>query len=49
MKKENKNIMEEKVIQQIINPTVSDTDPDGSYTAVPKEKYEKPVQDADDL
>ncbi len=25
------------------------TDPFGSYTGVPKEKDEKPVQDADDL
>lgn len=25
------------------------TDPLGSYTGVPKEKWEKPVQDADDL
>ncbi len=25
------------------------TDPNGSYTGVPKDKYEKPVQDVDDL
>lgn len=25
------------------------TDPNGSYTGVPENKYEKPVQDADDL
>lgn len=25
------------------------TDPNGSYTGVPCEKYDKPVQDADDL
>lgn len=25
------------------------TDPLGSYTGVPEDKYEKPVQDADDL
>lgn len=25
------------------------TDPQGSYTGRPAEKYEKPVQDADDL
>lgn len=27
----------------------SDTDPQGSYTGVPEERLEKPVQDADDL
>ena len=26
-----------------------ETDPDGSYTGRPKDPYEKPVQDADDL
>lgn len=26
-----------------------EVDPNGSYTGVPKEKGEKPVQDADDL
>ena len=25
------------------------TDPQGSYTGKPKNKYDKPVQDADDL
>ena len=25
------------------------TDPNGSYTGSPKDPYEKPVQDADDL
>ena len=25
------------------------TDPQGSYTGVPRDPYEKPVQDADDL
>jgi len=24
-------------------------DPNGSWTGVPKDKYEKPIQDADDL
>ncbi|MBP1542798.1 MAG: hypothetical protein J6A16_01770 [Oscillospiraceae bacterium] len=27
----------------------SDTDPQGMYTGVPEDPYEKPVQDADDL
>lgn len=36
------------------NPVVSDpapivTDPNGSYTGRPKDPYEKPIQDADDL
>lgn len=26
-----------------------DTDPQGMYTGVPEDPYEKPVQDADDL
>lgn len=26
-----------------------ETDPNGSYTGNPENKYEKPVQDADDL
>lgn len=30
-----------------LDPTV--TDPLGSYTGVPKDPYETPVQDADDL
>jgi len=31
------------------NPFFSLDDPNGSYTGVCKEKYERPVQDADDL
>ena len=36
------------------NPMVSDpapivTDPNGSYTGRPRDPYEKPIQDADDL
>ena len=30
----------------LVSPT---TDPQGMYTGVPKELYEKPIQDADDL
>ncbi len=33
------NMKEEKII----------TDPNGSYTGRPKDPYEKPIQDADDL
>ena len=32
---------------EVVDP--SRTDPQGSYTGVPREPYEKPVQDADDL
>ena len=31
------------------NDTSSAWDPLGMYTGVPREKYEKPIQDADDL
>ena len=31
------------------NQMYSETDPNGSYTGVPTDKNEKPVQDADDL
>ena len=39
-----------KTIQQeIANQPPSPTDPNGSYTGLVKEPWEKPVQDADDL
>lgn len=44
-----KNIEKNQVIQAIVRQPASDTDPDGSYTGRPKNKNEKPVQDADDL
>lgn len=31
------------------DPALIVTDPNGSYTGRPKDPYEKPVQDADDL
>ncbi len=37
----------QKALEVIVEP--SDTDPNGSYTGKPKNKYEKPVQDTDDL
>ena len=40
--------MPEKV-KQMIKREPSKTDPNGSYTGVPVEIGEKPVQDADDL
>lgn len=36
--------MEKKKENKIVN-----TDPFGSYTGRPVDKYEKPIQDADDL
>lgn len=47
--KKNNDIMQNEVIQSIINPQPSKDDPNGSYTGVPVDKNEKPVQDADDL
>ncbi len=34
---------------QVKNKFVSNFDPNGSYTGVPVDKNEKPIQDADDL
>ena len=38
----------EKVCRDYIDPNIN-TDPFGSYTGVPKQHLEQPVQDADDL
>lgn len=38
-----------EIVDAIINQTISKTDPNGSYTGRPEDRYEKPVQDADDL
>jgi len=35
--------------RQIISGTASRTDPNGSYTGIPADRNETPVQDADDL
>ncbi len=49
-KDEEKNILKESnILSSMINPKPSKEDPDGSYTGVPVEYGEKPVQDADDL
>lgn len=32
-----------------VDPLISNTDPQGWYTGRPEERYEIPVQDADDL
>ena len=52
MKREKKEIIWTQALRG--NPIVADpapivTDPDGSYTGIARNPYEKPVQDADDL
>ncbi len=37
------------VIKAYLSKDIMSTDPDGSYTGKAQDKYEKPVQDADDL
>ena len=37
------------VIKAYLSKDIISTDPYGSYTGQAKEKFEKPVQDADDL
>ena len=36
-------------IKEMANIPPSETDPNGSYTGKPADKFDKPVQDADDL
>lgn len=36
-------------VKHIISMKSAETDPNGSYTGVPENPFEKPVQDADDL
>lgn len=38
-----------ELLNSIVNQTPSQTDPYGSYTGVPVNEFEVPVQDADDL
>lgn len=45
---EQKNCITDKVTN-IISMQNSETDPNGSYTGVPQDPYDQPVQDADDL
>lgn len=47
-KSHKKNEVMDKV-ENIISMKNSITDPNGSYTGVPKNPHDKPVQDADDL
>ena len=46
MKKQSKA---EELIKAYRNKESIKFDPNGSYTGITKEKYEKPIQDADDL
>lgn len=39
----------EAVAKAYLSSEMLQTDPQGSYTGKPLDKYEKPVQDADDL
>jgi hypothetical protein len=43
------NIVMQKPREMIADTVARDTDPNGSYTGAPVNRYEKPVQDADDL
>lgn len=52
MKREKSEITWARVLRS--NPIISDpapivTDPNGSYTGIAQDPYEKPIQDADDL
>lgn len=46
--KKKKSIAEE-ITKDYTNKESLKYDPNGSWTGVPKDKYEKPIQDADDL
>lgn len=37
------------MVQSLSQPATADTDPMGSYTGVPLDPNETPIQDADDL
>lgn len=39
----------QEVIDAYVSPKMKRSDPQGSYTGKPVDKYEVPVQDADDL
>ena len=38
-----------EILQKLVRHEPSKTDPMGSYTGVPEDPYDEPVQDADDL
>jgi len=47
-KEENRIEMPISIREKFLQPPIV-TDPNGSYTGRPKDPYEKPIQDADDL
>lgn len=48
-KKSSEKISEEAIKEYTETGKEVNSDPDGSWTGNPERKYEKPVQDADDL
>ena len=42
-------LKQSQILHSIVHPTPSKEDPNGSYTGIPVEYGEVPVQDADDL
>lgn len=48
-KKSSEKISEEAIKEYTETGKEVNSDPDGSWTGCPERKYEKPVQDADDL
>ena len=48
-KEKNKNNIPDIVIDVYAEQRSSDFDPEGSWTGVPTDPTEKPIQDADDL
>lgn len=49
MKKCKKQNITDKVIDLFNDNGSFKTDPNGSYTGIPIDKYDQPIQDADDL
>ncbi len=39
----------QEVVRAYCSGNLSKCDPDGSYTGKPRERFEKPIQDVDDL
>ena len=44
-----KRIKNSPIVNELVNRLPSNEDPNGSYTGLPLNETEKPVQDADDL
>lgn len=51
MKKKKKALVPAKTVMfpTLTSMVAEHSDPNGSYTGVPKDKHERPVQDVDDL